>query len=73
MTDARAKNPRRSSDAAGPEYLSVPDAMRRLRMSRASLYRYVMPHVQVLRVGRMVRIPIRELERWEAERTHYTL
>lgn len=54
-------------------YVTVPEAMRMLHMGRTSLYKYVMPHVKVLRVGRMVRIPLDELETWAENRTGHTL
>ena len=43
-----------------------------LSMSVDSFERYVMPGVRVVRRGRLVIVPVRELERWlesEAERT----
>jgi excisionase family DNA binding protein len=54
-------------------YVTIPEAMRMLSMSRRTFYRYVMPQIPVLRVGRTVRIPLDELETWAQNRTRHTL
>ena len=44
--------------------LRVEEAAASLGMSRDSFDRYVMPDVRVIRRGRLVLVPVRELERW---------
>jgi excisionase family DNA binding protein len=46
---------------------SLDEAAAALAISRDTLERHVLPELRVLRVGRRVVIPLRELERW-AER-----
>jgi excisionase family DNA binding protein len=58
------------SSAAGAERrneslaLSIEDAAQVLSISRDSFERHVMGHIRVLRVGRRLLVPVRELERW---------
>ena len=47
--------------------LSPVEAAEALGISRDTLDRYVLPHLRVVRVGRRVLIPVRELERWVEE------
>jgi predicted DNA-binding transcriptional regulator AlpA len=44
--------------------VSVPEAARLLSMSRASFDRHVRYGVRTVRRGRMVLIPVAELEKW---------
>jgi excisionase family DNA binding protein len=44
--------------------LSVEDAAASLSLSRDSFERYVMPELRLVRVGRRLLVPRRELERW---------
>jgi hypothetical protein len=44
--------------------VTVPEAARRLSMSRDSFDRYVRHEVRVIRKGRMVLVPVSELEKW---------
>jgi|GEM_PF-5434696 len=44
--------------------LSKEQAARSLDMSVDSLERHVLPDLKLVRAGRLVRVPIRELERW---------
>ena len=44
--------------------LRVEEAAASLGMSRDSFDRYVMPDVRVIRRGRLVLVPVRELEKW---------
>ena len=58
--------------AARPVAVTKPQAADLLAMSVDSLERYVLPHVRVIRRGRLVLIPVAELEAWaeaSAERT----
>lgn len=43
------------------------EAAERLSMSIDSLERYVIPEIKVIRRGKLVLIPARELERWADE------
>lgn len=43
------------------------DAAGLLRMSVDSLDKHVMPHLRTIQVGRLVRIPVAELERWVSD------
>jgi excisionase family DNA binding protein len=40
------------------------EAARRLSMSLDSFERHVQPHLRLVRVGSLVRVPVWELERW---------
>ena len=53
--------------------LTKPEAAKALSMSVDSLERYVMPEVRVVRQGRLVLIPIAELERWLEHNAALTL
>lgn len=44
--------------------LSVPEAAASIGVSRDSFDKYVLPDVRVIRRGRLVLVPVRELERW---------
>jgi excisionase family DNA binding protein len=44
--------------------LSIDDAAAVLSVSRDSFERHVMAELRLLRVGRRVLVPVRELERW---------
>lgn len=44
--------------------LSVEEAAASLSLSRDSFERYVMPELRLVRVGRRLLVPRRELERW---------
>ena len=44
--------------------LSIDDAARVLSLSRDSFERHVMAQIRVVRVGRRLLVPVRELERW---------
>jgi excisionase family DNA binding protein len=57
---------RRSRD--GRLMLSIDDAARVLSVSRDSFERHVMGEIRVVRVGRRLLVPMRELEAW-VERT----
>ena len=47
--------------------LRVDDAAASLGVSRDSFEEHVMPHLKIVRVGRLKLIPIYELERWVEE------
>jgi excisionase family DNA binding protein len=50
---------------AGPQLaLSVEEAAASLSLSRDSFERHVMPELRLVRVGRRLLVPRRELERW---------
>lgn len=53
--------------------LSKVEAADALSMSVDSLERYVMPSVKVVRRGRLVLVPVTELERWLRENAAYTV
>lgn len=53
--------------------LSPVEAARMLGVSRDSFDRYVLPEVRVVRRGRLVLVPIVELERWLAREAALTL
>ncbi len=57
---------KRSSDRL-PLGLSIPEAAAALSMSREAFRTHVLPHVRVVYLGRLVRIDIRELERYLEE------
>ena len=44
--------------------LSVEQAAKTIGLARSTFYQSVLPHLRVVRVGRRVLIPRRELERW---------
>lgn len=44
--------------------LSIEEAAAALSISRDSFERYIMPQLRVVRVGRRLLIPVRELEQW---------
>lgn len=44
-----------------------------LGMGLDSFERYVQPHIKLLRLGRMVLVPVCELERWARNRAEATL
>lgn len=44
--------------------LTREEAAAAMGMSVDSFERYVQPHIRLIREGRMVRVPVRELERW---------
>jgi excisionase family DNA binding protein len=44
--------------------LSIDEAARVLSLSRDSFERHVMGEIRVLRVGRRLLVPVRELEKW---------
>ena len=44
--------------------LSIDDAARVLSLSRDSFERHVIGQIRVVRVGRRLLVPVRELERW---------
>ena len=44
--------------------LSIEEAAEALSISRDSFERHIMPQLRVVRVGRRLLIPIRELEQW---------
>ena len=47
--------------------LRIDEAARAIGLGRTSFERYVMPHVKVLRRGRVRVVPVSELERWLEE------
>lgn len=53
--------------------LSKPEAAAALSMSVDSLERYVLPSVKVVRRGRLVLVPVAELDRWLRENAAYTV
>jgi hypothetical protein len=44
--------------------VSIPEAAGALSISRDSFERHVMPHLRLVRVGRRLLVPMRELDRW---------
>lgn len=44
--------------------LTIDEAAAALGISRDSLERYVLPELRVVRVGRRLVVPLRDLERW---------
>jgi hypothetical protein len=53
--------------------LSVDEAAAALPVSSHSLERYVLPELRVVRVGRRIVIPLRELERYAEEHASRSL
>jgi hypothetical protein len=53
--------------------LTKAEAAESLGMSVDSLDRYVLPHVKVIRQGRLVLVAVRELERWVEQNQALTL
>jgi excisionase family DNA binding protein len=54
--------------SAPPLLLKVPEAARMLNVSRTTLYELMRAgDIRTVRIGRAVRVPVRELERWVAE------
>lgn len=56
-----------------PVAVTKPQAAELLAMSVDSLERYVLPHVRVIRRGRLVLIPVVELEHWANDNAERTL
>jgi len=56
-----------------PVAVTKPQAAELLSMSVDSLERYVLPHVRVIRRGRLVLIAVVELERWADDNAERTL
>jgi excisionase family DNA binding protein len=52
---------------------TLEEAADALGMSKDSFERHVKPTIRMVRLGRMIRIPRRELERWCEENAHLTL
>jgi excisionase family DNA binding protein len=50
--------------AAPPLALSIADAARVLSVSRDTFERHVMPELRLVRVGRRLLVPMRELDDW---------
>lgn len=54
-----------ADSASGPALaLTKPQAAASLAMSVDSLERHVLPHVRVVRKGRLVLVPVSELTKW---------
>jgi excisionase family DNA binding protein len=53
--------------------LTKPEAAESLGVSVDHLERHVLPDLRVIRTGRLVRIPLAELERWATENAARTL
>jgi hypothetical protein len=53
--------------------LTKADAARALAVSVDHLERHVLPELRVIRSGRLVLVPLRELERWVDEHAAYPL
>ena len=71
--ETSAAAPESAASAAPPDLrsrvaLTVPGAAAALGLSADSFARHVAGELRLLRVGRSVRVPVRELERW-AERS----
>lgn len=60
MSDAKILVPRR-------------DAARLMGMSLSSFERHCQPQLRLVRRGRLVLVPVRELERWAAANAAHTL
>ena len=56
-----------------PLAVSKADAAKSLGMSVDSFERHVMPHLRVVRVGRLVLIPVGELAKWVEANASLTL
>jgi excisionase family DNA binding protein len=52
-----------------PLALSIEDAARVLSVSRDSFERHVMKELRLVRVGRRLLVPVRELDRWLEHRS----
>lgn len=53
--------------------LNKVEAAKALSMSVDSFERYVMPSLKVVRRGRLVLVPVTELDRWLRENAAYTV
>jgi hypothetical protein len=53
--------------------LTVPEAATAIGISRDSFDRYVAPDLRLIRKGRLVLVPVRELESWIAREAAVTL
>jgi hypothetical protein len=56
--------PKRRDEPESALLVRRPDAARRLGMSLDSFVRWVEPELRIVRQGRMVLIPVGELDRW---------
>ena len=53
--------------------LELPEAAAALGMSVSSFTRYVRPNVRLIRRGKLVLVPLAELERWAQENAEHLL
>ena len=53
--------------------LTLAEAAAALGMGYSSFERHVRPHVRVIREGKLVLVPVPELERWAAENADWTI
>ncbi len=53
--------------------LELPEAAAALGMSVSSFARYVRPNVRLIRRGKLVLVPLAELERWAQENAEHVL
>lgn len=54
-------------DPYAPRLLTIPQVCTRLNVSRSALYRIVAAgSLRSIRIGRSVRIPVADIEAWEA-------
>jgi len=53
--------------------LVLPEAAASLGMSPSSFTRYVKPHVRMIRRGKLVLVPVQELEAWVAANAEHVL
>lgn len=57
--------PSRARRSAGQKMaLSIEEAAATMSLSRDTFERHVVPHLRVVRVGRRLLVPVRELEQW---------
>ena len=61
---APASNMSKASRRSGGLALSVEEAAQELGVARSTFYLSVLPELRVVRIGRRVLVPRRELERW---------
>jgi len=62
-----------SAHAARALAVRVTEAAEMLSMSRDSFERHVLPDVRVIRRGRLLLVPVKELERWCEREAAFTL